>query len=216
MSWFDDLAAATTGYFGGIERCVAEADVKTAPMFERRQQVRSNWNPTGTYTPDQLERIVDAAFDMMKDAGQLVLDKALADAQLPSGRDQLMAAREAIFDQEAKQAEYRDAIRNARAAGVTQISAPGLKRWVLGAMEVTQAAVFVAAKVACERPWWFDALVAALEFFMEAADVIVAIAGVVYDAAKTVVKVVDKDFLKWTLYAGLAIGAWVLYRRWTT
>jgi hypothetical protein len=217
MSWLDELLlpGGLWAWPGESEStCVREADAKTAPLFEKRQQVRNNWNPTGTYTPGDLERIVDAAFEMMLRAGTQVIDKALADAQLPSGRDQLHAARQAIFDQEAKQTQYRTAIADARARGISQINAPGLKRFVLGAMEVAQAAVFVTAKVACERPWWLDVLASAMRFFIAAADVILSISGSLYDAAKEAVELAEwlASVADVALYAGLAFGAWWLYR----
>lgn len=195
--------------------CLLEADAKTAEMFAKRQEVKTRWNPTGTYTPDQLEAVVDAAFRMMRDAGVMILDKALADPQLPSGRSELTKARNEIFDQESKQFVYRDAIRDARAKGVEQISAPGLKSFVIGAMEVTQAAAFVAAKVACRRPWWLDVLVAALRIFKAAADFILSIPGIIYNAAKAAVKAAETigTIIKYSLYGGVAIGAWWLYKK---
>ena len=195
--------------------CVVEADQKTAPMFAKRQEVKQRWNPTGTYTPDQIEEVVDAAFRMMRDAGVMILDKALDDPQLPSGRSELTKARNQIHDQEAKQFVYRDAIRDARAKGIEQISAPGLKSFVVGAMEVTQAAAFIATKVACQRPWWLDVLVAVLRFFAKMADAIMAIPGIIYNAAKAAVKAAETigTVIKYSLYAGAAVGAWWVWKK---
>lgn len=208
MSWISDLL----GDVSGVTPCIRIADEKTAPMFARRQHVRDNWNPTGTYTPDQLERIVNAAFDMMHRTGVNVLDVAIAAPQLDAARQELMAARFAIFDVQGRQQKYRDAIREARANGITQITATDVKRWVLSAMEVTQAAVFVATKVQCETPAWFSILVVALNFFMAAADIIVGIAGVVLDAAKAAIDVFDwlskENLLKYALVAAVAYGGY--------
>lgn len=195
--------------------CFREADAKTQDMFAKRQEVRNNWNPTGTFTPDDLERLVWAAFDMMKDAGQQVIDKALADPQLPGARAELHAARDAIFDQEAKHYEFIQAVKAARAQGITQITALGLKRWIIGAMEVTQAAVFVTAKVACQRPWWLDILVAVLKVFNAAADFIISIPGIIYDATKKALEVVDQiaKIIKWSVIAGVGVGAWWIWNK---
>jgi hypothetical protein len=134
---------------------------------------------------------------------------------MPSGRDDLWSAREDIFRQESGQFEYRDAVRAARERGVAQITAPGLKRWIIGAMEVTQAAAFVASKVACERPWWLDFLVGAMKVFIAAADFIISIPGIIYNAAKAAIEVVDKfaQIVKYSMYAGVAVGGWWLWKK---
>jgi hypothetical protein len=203
------------GFSTNYEHCIREADTKTQSMYDKREDVRKNWNPTGTFTPDDLQTIVFAAFNMMKEAGTGILDKALADSQMPNDRDELQAARTQIFDQESKMDEYTAVIKEARAQGITQINALGLKGFVLGAMRVTRNAAFVAAKVACERPWWLDYLVGILKVFMAAANLILSIPGIIYNAAKAALEVVDQfaKIVKYSMYAGAAVGGWWVWNK---
>lgn len=221
---------AVDGFFDPIRgapfsnsTCFADADARTADMFAKQQDLSKNWNPTGFYTPADMRKVFESAFAMMTAAGA-VLDKAMSGTQDLTSRGQLMDARDSIFDQEGKGLQFSDALRNAAVSHIEIIESTGFKRWVIGCMEVTKAAMFTAHYVACNRSALLDLLVGVLNVLIDAADLLVAVAKVVVGVAKAtvelalelgkqIIKIPDTiaTIVKVSIFAGVALGAYWLW-----
>ncbi len=213
MSYLPTAPFAAHG-LGDDEDCILEADASTQGMFAKRQDVAANWNPTGFFSIPQLQLVIDNARQMMI-AANGVIEQATNDLQLPSSRSALMAASSELADQERKVIPFQDAIRDALAKNVEVIEAPTLKRFVIGALEVSQAAMFVVAREACRRPWWLDALATFFGVFTAIANAIISVAGVALKVGQTVLKVADNldTIVIVGLVGGAALGAYWLWSK---
>ncbi len=193
-------------------RCVNQANQspQVAAIDAKTHDLAVNWNPTGFYTPDDLERIVNQIIVGGAQA-RLVLAGA---ARSTSDAAQVVAQAYAYLNRNDERAKlYQDAIKAARAKGAAAVNAPGLKIWVLQSLvNISQAYVTVAV-LDC-RTTWLDTVGAIAEGITSTAK---RIGGVAVQATDTIINAAEGAFgatkvLAWGLVAAVtlfgAVFAW--------
>ncbi len=205
----------------GDTDCHARAEADSASLLARAQELSKDWNPTGYYTPDEVEKVLKATYAVLSQASDL-LDRA--DAEIPqrdwdgdeSDQTHAVAIKRADVLKKFQEAQtFQQAWLKAREQGIALLDAPGLKRWVVNAMVTAANSVFAASYVSCITPWWIGAMRVMAEFFEKA----IAIAKVIGTALKmvgqTILEVPDTlstvlTVAKWSLIFGVPM--YVLYR----
>lgn len=197
-----------SGDAADIRSCLAKGNAAAAPLEARTAELRANWNPTGFYSPSQLYSILLEIDGLRQDTYKLLEKPAhQSNRDINEAKNQLNAI---MTDAQPFIAAYRDAINR----NVTQIDAPGLRGFVLKSMKKCSDAVVTATFVGCLEPWWASAIAAFKRLFDAVVDFIMSIPGIVYDAAKTLIKVADVfgTIMRWSLIGGAAFLAWTLFQ----
>lgn len=190
---------------------VCPPSAQTAAWSGRIAQLQATWNPTGTYTPAEMRAVIGPILTM-----NLSTHNAVTSARESYNIDALAAAEDAFNKIGAQANDYTDAWRAAQAAG-TAVSAPGLKQWVIDAMNANTAGMRAIEIAACSKPWWLGALASFQRAFDAAWDAAKAVLGVVLELGEKVLKAAEAplSLIAWLgKYGGpaaLALGAlWII------
>lgn len=196
--------------------CKAQADAETAGMTARRLDLSSNWHPTGFYSPDQMKEIIEATFNVINKAYELV---ETSRADLP-GTDYtgdeygythtLELKRAELLRQTSESTPFNNAIIEARSKGIEVIDTPGLRRWVLSAMRSAESATLAVSYVNCMKPWWLAVLRVIAQVMEVLWAICKAIGGLVKKVGELVLEVPDTlgkiyTVAKWTAILGLPL-----------
>lgn len=187
---------------------VADIDAKTTDLAK-------NWNPTGYFTPDEVDTIVEQIrhADATAAAQVILAPKSTSDA------DQAVKQALAYLTRNDTRGQvYTDAANQARQQGVRAVYAPGLKAWVTNSLVNISQAYATMAALSCQVTW-LDAAAAAITTVWNA---VKAIGGVVLGAGEAAIKAVEGiaailPYVPWVLLAiGVLVGgtyAYHAYRR---
>lgn len=195
MSGFTDLLVEANPTIGswftkhdpGVKAdmaCFDDANNAVAVMDANRTDLVKNWQPSGIYTVQQLDAIIQSVFAMLTNATATV-DKGMAEPLAEGDRDALnMVRTNARLRMGGDGMKFVTASRDAKARGVTLIDAPGLKRWIVGSMLDASQCIFAVHYVLCKRPWFVGALQGFMAVFNAVYSVARSIVGVAIDVAK--------------------------------
>jgi hypothetical protein len=220
--WLEDIVSGLVGVPGVLvssgpstNQCIAQANAEMAPFEAKIDDLIKTWNPTGTYTAQDIRDIVSATM-MVIQQGQAAIDRARLEPN--ASQDSVMRATDDLARAGGRSLDFLQAARDADAGAVAVIEAPGLKRWVTDSMGTASSAMVTASVIGCITPWWVGALSAFQGAFDVGYGVAKRIVGVVIAAGETVLKVADDlpelyDILKWGALAAAGYYVWTRYLR---
>lgn len=192
--------------------CLAEAHAQTAQLDAKTSDLSKNWRPSGFYSAQQVQQLVNATLDVLHRAqvalGTVIADDTLGDTASLRGTWSSTVQRKVDAAR-----PYVDAAQAASTAGTAAVNAPGLKDWVVKSMQESSNAMDAAYVVACQRPWWAGVFRAFATAFNALWSLAKAIVGVAIDVGTAVVKVASAlpDIANVLMWGGLAVGAYFLY-----
>lgn len=194
--------------------CLNAANAQTADMFAKRLAVAKDWQPTGYWTPTELQLVVNWGLQMLRAAGNVV-DQAIGEPQLTGARDALTSQRASVLRQEGRAIEFTDALNAAAAKNVDIIESTSLKRWVIGAMAEAEASIVAVSYVGCMQPWFVDAIATFMAVFNAIMPMITAIGHAVLVVGQAVLKIPDtlSTIVTVSLWGGAALGAYWLWTK---
>jgi hypothetical protein len=190
----------------GTGNCVEQANAQTAQLDAKTSDLGRNWNPTGFYRAADILTIVNQVNAMIH-AAQSAVDKA---SNEPTGiQSDLRQASDDLFRAAANTLNYTRAAQAASQASRTVVNAPGLKTWVINAMNACSNAMMVAMVSSCTTPWWVSALSSFQGVFDTVWTVVKRIGGVVVAIGDTILKVAEDlpQIYTYLKYAAYAAGA---------
>lgn len=190
--------------------CLDKANADMAPFDAKIDDMVKTWKPTGFYTPQDLRTIVQQTLTVTNQAYDALTQVA---QDVTGGDDSIARAISDLGTAGQRSLDYLGAATQAEQAGLRLVNAPGLKRWVTDTLATTSSAMVTASVVACQSPWWLNALSAYQTVFDKAKAVVVRIVGAVLAIGETALKVADDlpklyDILKW---GALGLGGYWLW-----
>lgn len=193
-------------------QCAAKAVDHGRGFQAKIADIDATWTPTGFFPPDDVRGVISSTMQL-EAMGRSALDTVQSDAHVRT--DLLNKARNALDRAGARAVDFLDAARQADAASVRLVNAPGLKQWVVDTMNAASSAMIVADAVGCMKPTWLSAIQAYDDAFDVAKTHVVAIAGEVLQAGETAVKVATNilENLNLLLIAGIGIGGYLLWKK---
>lgn len=212
-SWVDDLfdwKDQASGDPSDTQQCLDVANQQAAPLDAKVYDLAQNWQPTGNYLPADILTAVSSVMPLVVQA-QSALDQAMAEGT--SAQDAIGQARALLFTQGSRAVDYTDAAKQALTQGADAVAAPDFKQWVLSTMQAASGGMVAASVSSCMRPWWLTAIAVFQSAFDKAWAVVRAIAGVIVDVGKTVVKVAAAlpDLAELAMWAAIVGGAYYLF-----
>jgi len=212
INGMSELFTGTTPEAAQNAECLTAANAQSAQLLAKASDVSKNWNPTGLYERDQIQRIVQLTLSMLA-SGSSTLDKATAEPMAPGARDALAIKRSAVQRKMSDALTYTAAIGKAMQSGIAVIDAPGLKAWVVNSMIVAADSITAAYYVSCQTPWWVSALAAFQKAFDAVWGVVKQVAGVAAELGQAVLKIPDTVGQIWTMakWASIGVLAWWAY-----
>jgi len=192
----------------GDLQCLADANRAVAAMDQNRNDLVKNWKPSGLYTTQQIDAIINSTFQMLKSAIATV-DKAMSEPLAQGDRDALQMVR---TNAQLKMGGATEGMRwvtaknEALAKGIELIDAPGLKRWITSSMMDASQCIVGVHYVLCKRPWFVGALQGFMAVFNACYAVARAIVGVAIDVAKAAGNAIL--YIPDALSTALKIGKW--------
>lgn len=217
--WVDDFFASMDRAINGpkdlsTSGCMGDANAKTAAMEAKIVDLSKNWNPTGFYTPTQMQGIIQMIQGALRE-GSKTIDRELAEPTAQGDRGALAIEKAAIARKMNESLTYTRAFADAQQRGIAVIDSPGFKRFVVTSMQVARDAVTAAATVACNRPWFVSALATFQIYFDTIWTLAKAIVNVAVKIGETVLEIPDTVATLWTYakVAAVGVGLWWLYER---
>jgi len=188
--------------------CIAQADAATAKLDATWQNIAQNWNPTGNFSPTDMDNAISMVVKTLSDA-QVALQFAP-----PSTADSGDVISQALGDINTKlqqMAPYAQAVTNAKASGASVINSPNFKTWITTSLVVASAAFATRAVLDCNVSWMDKAQ----QWFDQVSAVVMKIVDVVITAGETAIDVVGDafDLMKYIKWGALAVGAYWLYTK---
>lgn len=194
---------------GSDSQCLDDANARVAPLDAQIANLNATWQPSGFYSPAQMDTIIGEVYALLRGASETV-GKAPA-----GGEDAQNVRRQAVADVQRWILKGMDFVTAKNAAinqGIAIVDAPGLKRWVISAMMAASSSLVAAYTLECNVPWVISAILAYQGIFNRVAGVVKQIVGVVVSAGDMILHLPDTvsdiyPYLKWG--AAAAIGIWV-------
>jgi hypothetical protein len=138
---------------GSVNACVNAANLITAPLDAKVNDIARTWNPPDTFTGGQIRAVVASVYSVL-DQGQSALTQAAAERGVADALLSDIASELKIVADHRAQAElYLQAAQQADSSG-NPVKAPNFKQWILNAMNEGSSAITVAYTVGCVTPWW--------------------------------------------------------------
>jgi len=199
-----------------VASCLVDPGPAFAEMDAQIQNIKDNWNPTGFYTPDDIDKVqravaelVATANDQLQNAVDIHLEGLPQDA-FDKGFSLRTDLNAWVVD---KFQPYMDAYKKAKANNVRVVNAPGLKDWAFGTMKAARDLMFYASLLVCSTTGLEIAASAGRDVMQRVSDVIMRVVGAAISAGEAVVDAVDWTFtvLKYAKYAAVVGGAYWLY-----
>lgn len=210
---FDDALAKLKGMFSQSE-CLDQANEQTATLDAKRAELDSTWQPTGLYTPADINSIVGTTQKLISQAIQAIQAAPL------STDDSLQMQKEALdhlFAKSQQALAYIQTSNAATASGTPFVQADDLKAWVVSAMGEVSSALVTASVDDCNMDWLASQILIFQGYFDQVVAFCRPIAGAVWNIAKDILKapVVISDLLdkviKVSLIGGGAYLAYLLF-----
>lgn len=176
--------------------CPGAASDQTTDIDAKSADLVSNWNPSGYYTPDNMDTIT-AAVQACISMAYTALTNALADvnaSQVSDASDLLNSAQSRLNNVASQTINYITASKSARAVAGQVVAAPALKDWVVECLNASSQAIQYSYLVECEVPSWVNVLgqvIGAADTLYQVAS---AIVGVVASAAVSVIHAAEAAF----------------------
>jgi hypothetical protein len=202
---FEAIASATKNPLD----CITEANTRTASMDARWYNLAQNWHPTGYYTPDDTNKILQTGIVALTQAKVIVL---LAPRTTSDADTVINQAIDDIDKQWQDAQRFVNAIGAAKAQGIA-VAAPDLKDWLTKSLLVASNGYMVRAVLECNATW----LDQADYYVTQAYNVAVTIEGIAVDAVTSVVNVAAGAFdaakfvTSYAKYGFLAVGAYLVW-----
>lgn len=194
---------------GNDTQCLDDANARVAPLDAKIANLDATWQPSGFYSPAQINTIIGEVYALLRGASATV-------GNAPAGGvDAQNVRKQAIADVQRWILKGMDFV-TAKNAAINQniaiVDAPGLKRWVISSMMAASASLVAAYTLECNVPWVISAILAYQSLFDKAAGVVKQIVGVVVSAGDMILHLPDTvsdiyPYLKWG--AAAAIGIWI-------
>ena len=149
----------------------------TSSMTSKMSDLQANWNPTGTYAPNDLAALVNKVLAM------IAVPYTQVAVMQTSGSGPTLDT--AVLSDVATQGQaYLADVQTAKAQGNNAINAPGLKVWVLGAFSAAINMMNTIGSAACERPFWSSALASFESAVADVWNFAKSVGGLALDLAK--------------------------------
>lgn len=192
-------------------RCINEANAspQIAQIDAQTLDLAKNWQPTGFYTPSEMEGMINQITQASATA-RFALTTA---SYSTSDAGTMINQAKAYLDRNDDRAQvYRDGVSRAKSTGTAVINAPGFKDWILKSLvNISQAYVTVYA-LDC-RTTWLDTVGNVAAAIVSGAK---RIGGVVAQAGQTVLQVTEALFstkMKWAVVAlVIIVGGFFAYK----
>lgn len=203
--------------------CGGDADAAVASMGATIDEFERTWNPTGFYTPDQMQQVVQATYEFSEQALQQAR-QALSNVDINDGDHKASASvYEKALDEFNAQSDrgrmFAEAPGKARQAGKKSVDAPGLKLWVIAFMRSTKDYSRAAFFLNCNKSQ-YERFVRAVNNFLDAAIAIIKkIVGIAIEFAGDAFKVAGDllgmllKLMKYAPYALVLGGGFYLYKQ---
>lgn len=187
------------------EACIAarDADPKIREIDSRVQKISREWQPSGFYTLDDVNRIV---FEVSIEA-QLAMMRILAAPRTTGDAETVIKQWSSkLITRLNESKQFLSTVIAARTAGATVIQAEGLKRWVVLTLQDISAAEGVTFLMYCN----YTILDDLNKFLQKLWNVLVDIKNAIVSIATTVWKIPDTvgsmlTVLKWGALAGAGL-----------
>lgn len=188
--------------------CLPAADAATAALDAKWYDIAQNWNPTGNFSPADMDKAITATVKALSDAQVAVM---FAPQTTRDAGEQIAQAIDSIGKRLQQMAPYATAVQDAKNTGATVINSPNFKQWITGSLVDVSAAYATRAVLECQVSWLQtaqDAIDAVRSIVMRMVDVVVK-------AADTVLNVTDDifDAYKYIKYGAIALGVWWLVNK---
>jgi hypothetical protein len=214
-SWIDDIAAQITSQQDSAQlfACTVQGNNASAEITRYRSDLSANWHPTGFYSPDQIDEIVDSIGKVAANAED-ILDKSYADViNMPASEypSILSSERKGLVGWVNQGSKFTEAANLVRQAGNGGVDAPGLKAWVLSVLARVDSTITAAAVTACLQPWWAGIYRGFSAVLSAAWSTIKAVLGTIAQIGEFIASVPDTaaTLLKVAKWGGLAVGVLV-------
>lgn len=191
---------------GEDPNCITIADTSTAALDAKWQNIAQNWNPTGRFSPSDMNAAITMVVKVLSDA-QVAVN--FAPPSTSDSGDLISQALDDINKRLQQMAPYAQAVTQAQASGATVINSPNFKTWITTSLVAASGAFATRAVLDCRADWidkassWFD----------QVTSVVMKIVDVVETAAETTIDVVGDTFsmLQYVKWVALGVGAWWLW-----
>jgi hypothetical protein len=198
------------GLFESEDECTAQATSSVKPLVDQTNQLSATWNPTGFYTPDELLEVMTRGMEAVRNA-QAAVDQTTREIGVDF--DKLNAASQSLFEVGARATDYINAAKQARQQQIRLVNAPGLKAWLIGALQKANDAMVASAFEECRKPWWGIALAGYVEACQAIWGVVASVGGQVLAIGENTLKIganlTELLSSKWMLLAlGGVVVAW--------
>lgn len=186
--------------------CLAQANEATAALDAKWYNIAQNWNPTGNFTPADMNATIAATVKTLADAqiAAMFAPKSAEDAG-----EMIAQSLDEINDKLKAMAPYAEAVVRAQQTGATVITSPGFKDWVTKSLVVASGAFAVRAMLDCNMTWLYKAQ----DYMDQVWAVVSKVVDVVIKVGETAVDVVGDtmDAYKYLKWGALALGAfWII------
>ena len=189
--------------------CIDDANAQVASLDAQTLDLAKNWNPTGFYSPADVQRLVTQTMALISSATDAVgqAPRSTADAET-----QIQQALDTLFQKGQKALVYTQAIGDAAKQGKDVINASGLKGWVLDSMNAASNALVTSAVLECNTPWLASAVMALAPLFAALAGVAKSVVNAVLKIGETALKIAEDlpeiwTIVKWGTVAAVSIWA---------
>lgn len=185
--------------------CLDQANASVAPFEASIDDLDKTWVPNGFYTIADLRHVVQSALAVTQQ-GYAALTQA---AQMLGTTDTINEESAELGRVSSQSLDYLNAATEAEGKGIAVVNAPGLKRWVISALQTSSNAMVAGSMLACMQPWWLEALQAFGDALAVAIAVFKKVVGAIIKLGELVLKIPDAlddalTIAKWALGLGLA------------
>jgi hypothetical protein len=196
------------------QACLDQANAAVAPLDSQIYNFAKNWQPTGTYHPEEVQAIVLQTMAVVRSASDAVSAAPLSTAD---ARQMTQEALDKLYQAGTDSLRYSQAVSDALANGNDAIEAPDLKQWVLDSLNACSFALVHASVLSCNMPLLATWIIAITPPLQAAIATCLKAIGIAANTAINVLKVPGKilGFVEDVLtYGAIGLGAYLLYR-WT-
>jgi len=175
--------------------CPSAAASQTTQIDQMAADLQATWNPSGYYTPDDMDTIT-AQVQACINQAYTATTNAMADVNASQVPDSQLVINDAIsrLNGVASQTiNYIQASKTARASNQV-VAAPALKDWVIECLNASSEALQRSYLVECEVPSWVNVLGSIINAAIAVYNAAKAIAGVVAQLATSVVHAAEAAF----------------------
>jgi len=184
----DAIAQSEAAGQQDIADCLTGANASVASLDAQINDLTANWHPSGFYTPAQVQQVIQMGLSIIKQGQQAILDGIAANNGVSSDVTSQLADAQDQLDRYGQQAADITTTLNPKA---DLVEADGLRRWAIGAMQVTRDALTASAVTSCLRPTWVAIMGAVEGAFASAVAVLKLLGNELAQAGQVIQKLPD-------------------------